>query len=117
MKLLNLTPHAIVLKLNEKTVILPVSGKVARVSSTNGSFLPSIDDEDGNLIPVKGAPVWGEVADLPDPQPGVVYIVSALVAGRVKRNDVLSPGTGPNDNPIRNEAGQVAAVTCLVSSV
>lgn len=43
-----------------------------------------------------------------------LYIVSALVIGRVKRTDCVAPGTGPNDGAIRNAAGQIEAVTRLV---
>lgn len=37
-------------------------------------------------------------------------IVGAAVKGR---GDVLVPGTGPADRAVRNEAGQIVAVTCL----
>lgn len=44
-----------------------------------------------------------------------VYIVSALFAGRVNdRPDVMYPGTGPNDGCVRDDKGQVVAVTRLI---
>ena len=65
-------------------------------------------------MPTVGAPVWGPVVGLPDPQPGVVLLVSTLVLGHVVgRTDVMAPATGPTDDAIR-EGGQVVAVTRLV---
>lgn len=64
---------------------------------------------------VDGVPVvsaeYGEITGLPEPQDGVVYIVSMLVAQRAGRADVLSPDSGPS--AIR-ENGQVVAVRNLV---
>jgi hypothetical protein len=90
---INLTPHAI----NEMatgTTFAP-SGTVARVNQT---LTPAGD--------VAGVPTFrrdfGEVVDLPAPQPGTVYIVSALVADACPdRGDLVSPG-----ELVRNDAGQ-----------
>ena len=112
--LVNLTPHHLVLRPEVgMDVVLPPSGTVARVSSTPGalSTVPDIP------VPVAGATTYGAVEGLPDAVEGTIYIVSALVLGALKgtgRFDVLAPGTGPNDNPVRNEKGQIAAVTRLV---
>ena len=54
--------------------------------------------------------LYGEVEGLPEPQPGVLYIVSMLVAQRVMRADVVSPDSGPT--AIR-ENGQIVAVRAL----
>lgn len=86
MTFINLTPHNIVL--NDGTVIekLPDTA-VARVSSSfqfigNGFYKV----------------VYGEVENLPEPQDGVVYIVSAMVLSQVKeRKDVVAPATGHPD--------------------
>lgn len=46
---------------------------------------------------------YGQVQNLPDPQPDTIYIVSGMVLSQVpERDDVLSPGA-----LIRNDAGQV----------
>lgn len=114
MPLINCTPHAIVLQTAEgERIHLPASGTLARIAT-----IPSAATvQPGVLVPVKSATLFGPVEGLPPPAPGVWYIVSGLVASRcAHRTDVLSPGTGPNDNPIR-ENGQVVAVTCLLATV
>lgn len=119
-KLVNLTPHEIGLALEDQGVfvVVPPSGTVARVASTPGAAgrIPGVP------VPVMGRQVWGAVTGLPDPVEGVTYIVSAIVLGRpecLDRDDVVGPGTGPNDGAIRfppghPRAGQVEAVTRLV---
>lgn len=112
MLFVNLTPHPIVLRAVTGTdTVLGPSGQVARVSSTPGEdvILPGVP------VPVRGAPTWGAVENLPAPSHGIMYIVSGLVAGRCAgRHDVVAPGTGPNDGAIRNRDGHIVAVTRLV---
>lgn len=103
--IINLTPHAIVVQLPDgQRVTFAPAGPPARVSST------SVDVGDVAGVPVR-ATVWGDVVGLPAPAPGVTLIVSALVAGRALRPDVVSPDTGPS--AIRAD-GQVVAVTGFV---
>ena len=85
---------------------LPPSGEVARLSTT------SVDV--GTLLgaPIKKT-VYGEVSGVPDPQEGVVYLVSALVAQATKREDVVAPDTGPS--AVRNADGQVVAVRGFIT--
>ena len=110
--IINLTPHAVALHLpGGEVVTLPPSGVVARVGSQPGSPLPPIEG-----VACFTSPQWGEVVDLPSPQEGVALLVSGLVAGRVCRVDVFSPGTGPQDGAVRNAAGQIAGVTRLIRS-
>ena len=109
-ELVNLTPHDITLRLEDGSdFIVPTSGTVARVSSTPG--------EQGRIkgIPVQvwGKTTFGEIEDLPDPEPGKIFLVSGLVGSRVEgRDDVLVPGTGPRDGAIR-EDGKIVAITRL----
>lgn len=107
----NLTPHAIVLFQGEAQVTIQPSGQVARVSTVAGSKLES-------CLPVElwSSSTLGAVVDLPSPEEGVILLVSSLVAGAAKREDVYSPGTGPNDGAVRNEKGHVVGVTRLVRS-
>jgi hypothetical protein len=93
--LINLTSHTI----NEVTTgtAIPPSGRVARVKTSTvktNEFL--------------GMPIFettfGSVEGLPEPEEGVMYIVSALVMTACPdRLDLLSPG-----NLVRNEHGQPA---------
>jgi hypothetical protein len=112
MKLINLTPHTInIITPQGENLSLPSAG-VARVASQPGTAL-----DFGAGIPVFSAPTWGAVEGLPEPEHDTLYVVSALVAGQVKgRPDVVSPGTGPNDGAVRNDKGQIVAVTRLIQS-
>ena len=112
-QLVNCTPHALTLRAADGTdTILPPSGTVARVTSTPGA-LATVE---GLPVPVAGAQTFGAVEGLPAPVAGTFFVVSALVLGALKgsREDVLGPGTGPNDNAVRNDKGHVVAVTRLV---
>lgn len=113
-EIINLTPHALTLRAPDgtDTVIAP-SGTVARVAATPGALetLPGVP------VPVARPDVFGEVEGLPELVTGTIYIVSALVGARVCRPDVLTLGTGPSDGAIRNDKGQVIAVTRLKSTV
>ena len=112
MNLVNLTPHPIVLLGADGNYhAIPASGAVARVSSAPGA----LEAVAGVPVPVAGRQTFGAVEGLPAPVEGVIYIVSALVLARCgDRDDVVGPGTGPNDGAIRNEKGHVVAVTRLV---
>lgn len=83
--LVNLTPHNINIKINGGEVVLPASGKVARVAV--------IREQIGT---VAGIPVYksfmGELIGLPDPVEGTGYIVSLLVKTSLHRKDLFSPG-------------------------
>ena len=112
MNFVNLTPHVITIhcQYGEADLVIQPEPEPARVTSAPGSCLS------GGPVPLYSAPNFGAVQGLPDPIPGVSYIVSGLVAGRcVGRSDVWSPGTGPNDSPIRKE-GRIVAVTRLIQA-
>lgn len=112
-KLVNLTPHAITIRLpTGQDVSIPSSG-VARVSSTPGP-LTSLMLDIGE-VPVALPTTFGEVEGLPAPEADTLFVVSALVGAALKgsRPDVVMPGTGPQDGCIR-EDGKVVAVTRLV---
>lgn len=96
--IINLTPHDVVVIL-DKTVAVPASGQIARCSMTRRQ-VGSVS-VDGMIVPVNKV-VYGDV-DLPDPQAGVFYIVSAMVAQAAPdRPDLLIV-----DDTVRNDAGQV----------
>ena len=106
MNIKNLTPHPIAIELADgQRVTFAPAGAPARVSTSQ--------EEVGQVagIPLRRT-AWGEVQGLPAPEEGTIYIVSALVADRARRPDVVSPDTGPT--AIR-EGGQVVAVRAFVS--
>lgn len=104
--MLNLTPHAITIRLPDGTDrTFPPSGVVARVVTfeTSGLSLdgiPTVYRKTGNV----------EGLTLPLIQP---VLVSTMVLAELPGADaVYAPDTGPT--AIRNEAGHVVAVTRLV---
>jgi hypothetical protein len=113
----NLTPHPVTLQAADGSrFTVPPSGNVARISSIPGACL-LVEACDGFPagVAVHAPTQYGEPAGLPDPDPRIYYIVSALFAGRVgRRTDVLYPGTGPAAGAVRDGNGQVVAVTRLV---
>ena len=99
---LNCTPHDIVL--NDGTVF-PKSVTVARVSASFSEIENSICDQ-----------VFGHVQDLPAPNEGTFFIVSAVVLTAAKlqgRTDCVAPATG-HGAVVRNEAGHIVSVPCFV---
>jgi hypothetical protein len=111
MRVVNLTPHPIVLRHGgEDRAYQPDPRGPARVRSVPGKYIQAD-------LPLYSAPSWGEVVGLPGPHPGVIYLVSALVAARCAgRTDVFSPGTGPDDHAVRDNSGRIIAVTRLIQA-
>ncbi len=105
-KLVNLTPHTItIFKENGEVVELPPSGQIVRVKV--------VQEPAGEI---NGIPVvrsgFGEVEGLPPPKPGVVYVVSSLVAqavARLGREDVVAPDT-TGVSAVRDEEGRIIGV-------
>ncbi|BBW98988.1 hypothetical protein [Geobacillus subterraneus] len=109
MKLVNLTPHTVNVVGAEDKAVLSVSpsGNVARVT-TKQVVIGSVAGVD--VVRTE----FGAVEGLPEPQDGVVYVVSTLVlqalkANGVARSDVVSPDTSPA-SVVRNADGQVVGV-------
>lgn len=116
MRLVNLTPHALTLRLpSGEDMILAPSGQIARVVSPDAGAPRALEDLP---VPVAPAPEAGRVEGLPTPEAGVAYVVSGLVLAHgdvAGRADVYGPGTGPAHGAIR-AGGQIVAVTCLVAA-
>ena len=104
MKLVNLTPHAIVIRLADGTDrTIPPSGQTVRCQVRTEQLEPL----DGISV-VRSA--FGDLEGLPAPEEGTVFITSTPAAQKAAvlgRTDVVSPDTGPT--AIR-ENGQVKAV-------
>lgn len=108
-RFVNLTPHVVMVlgEFGELLAGIQATGEVARVEvkhSPTGECL-------------RGVPLLvqetGEVVGLPDPEPGVWYVVSALVRLAVpERDDVLSPGP-----LVRDEHGRPTGCRGLVRNV
>lgn len=103
MKVVNLTPHTIMLTTETGAVNIPASGIVARCE---------VSSEHWGTVEVQGVSVplvktsFGAVKDLPDPVPGTVYLVSGVVLSALagSRPDVVGV-----TNLVRDDAGRVIA--------
>ena len=93
----NYTPHTIVVNDGRQ---FPSLG-VARVSS---SFT--------NIVNDVCSVTYGEVTGLPEPEPGVKLIVSAMVLSASDRDDLVAPATG-HPACIRKD-GFIVSVPCFV---
>ena len=104
-KFINLTPHEI--KLNDGT-IYPTSGEITRVENTFSNFCCGISKV-----------FYGEIENLPEPEDGTYYIVSAMVLAANnsqprcrRRGDLVAPATGHPD--CKRENGFIVSVPGFV---
>jgi hypothetical protein len=105
-ELRNLTPHEVVVDAGSGTVRLPPSGVVARCTTTR-DILEHVSVEDV-AVPLTRVRVV-ECQDLPQPEAGVMLMVSRLVAeARPDRADLVVP-----DDAIRDDQGRIVAVRAL----
>lgn len=112
----NLTPHTINIYSESGDILLGSykSEGTARVAVTTVPMKALVEDSQaGSLfIPVVERH-WGEVEGLPEPEEGIVNLVSSLVLSRVpERTDCYAPDTGPQ-SVLRNEEGQIVGVRRL----
>lgn len=107
MAILNLTPHELVLVLDGgRSISIPPSGQVARCAVNRTQI--GATALDGAIVPVFRT-AMGAVEGLPDPESGVLYVVSRVVAEAARgRPDVLIP-----DDAVRDEAGRVVGCRAL----
>lgn len=116
MKLVNLTPHAILIVDDAgATLEVPPAGTPARLDATYrpraALAVTVVNDGDGgehelpdDVVVPTAYVEFGEVSGLPagpDPDGRTYYIVSMPVASHVRRPDVLSPG-----ELVRDESGR-----------
>ncbi len=109
--MINLTPHAIVIRRADGDWTLPPSGTLARVAMQDA---PAPDVAGVPVVTRRAGQVIGLVRDA-DGIP-VPCIVSAMVLAALPTGtpNVYAPDTGPT--AIRNEAGHIVAVTRLVAA-
>lgn len=109
MRLVNLTPHPIRFADEEGNIVAEIepSGFVARVPTREEVW--ATFNLNGHAIPLVKT-IFEREVQLPDPQPGVFYIVSGLVLEVAPRSDLVAPDTGPT--AVRHN-GQVVAIRRL----
>lgn len=103
-RLVNLTPHDVVIRQNGEDIVIPKSGKVARVK-----------EQERNTKTINGILVtdisYDETLNLPEPEDNTYYIVSIVVAyANKERKDLFFPD---GLNAYRDEKGQIEAVPGL----
>ncbi len=106
---INTTPHAITIITEAGEQVIPPCDTVARVS---------VSQE--RVADVAGIPTfvnkYGAVEGMPEPAEGQFVLVSAMVLAQLDRQQwsgkAFAPDTGKT--AIRNEQGQIVAVTQLV---
>ena len=103
-KLVNLTPHDVVIRQNEEDIVIPKSEKVARVKERE-KHIQTIDGVRVTDI------YYEETLNLPEPKENTYYIVSIVVAyaNRYRRDLFFPDGL----NAYRDEKGQIEAVPGL----
>ena len=105
MTIVNCTPHAINIMDSEGKEILTLepSGICPRCSVERKKV--------GNIngIPINKS-VFGDVYDLPSPQPDTIYIVSRVVAEAARREDLYIV-----DDAVRDENGRIIGCRALAS--
>jgi hypothetical protein len=111
MNIVNLTPHALNLMPagpDGPVVTIPPSGLVARCAVDRVQVDTVAVAVDGISVPVNQTR-FGEVSDLPDPQPDTIFVVSALVAQAVPdRQDVFIV-----DDAVRDDQGRIIGARAL----
>ena len=109
MKIINLTPHEVVLDNGFVHISFPPSGTVARIVPVTERGVLEYSLAAGVKIksPVHQAPQV-RVMNLPKEKKGTFYIVSSYVAQAIKRKDLLAPLT--DGTATRDEMGKVMSV-------
>jgi hypothetical protein len=100
MKFLNLTPPALSIEARDgRMITVPPSGQIARLAVTREARPVFVVG--GDVFAVS-RPTMGAITGLPNPQAGIIFVCSALVAEQAKRSDVFSVG-----ELIRDKSGAV----------
>ena len=104
MRIINLTPHAIVVDANGTVATFEASGAVARVTTTQSNHSVVCG------IPVV-ATVYGDVDFGCDIAEDNCYIVSAMVLSAIKELQIEGSFVAPNTSKAtRNELGHIVSV-------
>jgi hypothetical protein len=92
MKLINLTGHPLILGDDHHQVRFPSRGRSRIEASYDVDGYVEVVGDDGDFVTVPLLVTRdGTVTSLPEPIPDRLYVVSGLVAGQVRRKDVVSP--------------------------
>jgi len=109
-KFINLCPHPIhLVGENGAVVTFAESGTVARVDIRKTKKQVTVEVAEGVYLNMEVTEVeHAEVVGLPEPQEGVIYLVSSYVAQYTKRPDCICPNT--DSTAIKDENGKIIGV-------
>ncbi len=107
--LVNLTPHPVLIKTDSGvTVRIPPSGRVARCRTEPDRVLGTVQ-VDGHSVALVVNDVTSAVCGLPEPEEGVLLVVSRLVAlAAPQRRDIVFP-----HDPVRDDTGRTTGCRVL----
>ena len=116
--LINLTSHAVTFSgiIDDQPQMITIEQREPPARVETKSHERGMID---GCIPIQ-CQTLGDITGLPAPKANTVYVVSTIVLNALKtqgstRSDVIAPATGPRDNAIRNNDGQILAVTTFNS--
>lgn len=115
MKFVNLTPHALRLRSDVFNEAIPLESDIVLMPEPSAARVDQVSVTTGyvNDFPINRT-VFREIYNLPNPEEGVVYIVSMLVAQQAKRDDVVSPNTAPGQDIRYPEGHKLKGLTFAV---
>lgn len=114
-QIINLTPHAIMIRTPQGELTIPSSGNFARLTSTEEELDHMMYGEwEIPQVRVK----YGDIENLPETESGVLYIVSMPAANELAKRgrfvDIRYPDTGKG--AIRDAGGNIIGTTRLVQA-
>ena len=109
MNIINLTPHDVTVMPagDAAAVTFPASGQLARVREVTGE-ISWVSSESGP-VPLQQVSYAEQIDGLPDPAPGVIYLVSRITAAAAERRDDLVFPQGE----LRDDNGQIIGCRAL----
>ncbi len=118
MRLINLTPHEVVLYSRDgESIIKSFPSECNTFGTPKVEYNHLIDPFKSQTlgVPIVDRIYTGHIEGLPSPSTDIVYIVSSLVLeAAIDRSDLIAPNTDPS-SVIRDEKGRIIGVTSFVS--
>jgi len=106
-RIINLTAHTVVVLSGPRELArFSPSGSVARVNEITAMGLPLKTDV--GEVPLTAVRYSCEVSDLPEPQAGVLYLVSRVLAAAIDRDDLVFPC-----DEVRDSEGRIVGCRSL----
>ena len=121
-KIVNLTPHDIVLRTDPSNVLEILDTDLVYPSDGRAFITTESETEIGHINGIPDVEIeYGEISDLPDPKPGTIFIVAMptaqMLAAREQRvDDIRYPDTGNPKYCVRTDKGLPFATRRLLKA-